>query len=258
MPLTLITGASFGIGAELAKVAAQHGDDLLLIARNSQKLDELAREINQRFSVKVHVLSKDLSRAVAPSEIYGWCIERGLQVDNLINNAGFGDLSAFSVADAEKLERMIAVNITSLTALTRLFIPGMIQRRSGRILNVASTAAFQPGPLMAVYYATKSYVLSFSEALRIEVEKSGVTVTTLCPGPTESEFKHAANMTQSRLMTKMKNPSSYQVADYGYRSMMRGKGVAIHGALNRFFAFTTRFSPQGFSARIAMFLNRTV
>lgn len=258
MPLTLITGASLGIGAELARIAARHGDDLILVARSSGKLESLALEIKKNYRVKVHVLAKDLSRPTAPNEIFQWCEEQGLQIDHLVNNAGFGDLAPFADADPAKLESMIAVNISALTSLTRLLLPGMIHRKNGRILNVASLAAFQPGPLMAVYYATKSYVLSFSEAIRIEVEKHGVTVTTLCPGPTESEFKHAANMTRSRLMTSQRNPDARQVAEYGYRSMLRGKGVAVHGAMNNFFAFLSRFTPRDWSSRIAMFLNRSV
>lgn len=255
MATILITGASSGIGKEIAEIAARNGEELVLVSRHFGRLEELSVALREKYTAKVHVLVKDLSLASAPQEVLGWCDEKGLKVDYLVNNAGFGDLAPFAEADPRKLEEMIAVNITALTLLTRLFLAGMVERGGGRILNISSLAAFQPGPLMAVYYATKSFVLNFSEALRIELEGTGVTVTTLCPGPTASRFKEAANMTESRLMNSGKIPSSAEVAACGYRAMMKGKAVVVHGGLNNFFAFTSRFTPRDWAARIARYLN---
>ncbi|MFM8569100.1 MAG: SDR family NAD(P)-dependent oxidoreductase [Candidatus Kapaibacterium sp.] len=249
MNTALITGASSGIGRELALVHAARGGHLVLVARRDKELMALKSAIEKSHSVRVTVIEKDLSQVNAPREIYDEVRAQGIQVDILMNNAGFGVLGDFAKADEVKTLDMIHVNITALVALTRLFLPDMIARNSGRILNVASTAAFQPGPLMAVYYATKAFVVSFSEAVRYELRGSKITVTTLCPGPTKSEFQQAAGMTNIRMMAMPGIPTSRTVADYGYDAMMRGKGVAIQGAMNRISAFSTRFAPRNLVMR---------
>lgn len=246
----LITGASSGIGLEIAKCFAADGFNLVLVARNQNSLSELAQNLEKTYKIKVVTLAEDLSLANAADEVYETCNSTGLQIEFLVNNAGFGDFGMFWESDWGKTNQMIQLNITSLTALCRLFLPGMIKRKSGRILNVASTAAFQPGPTMAVYYATKAYVLHFSEAISNELEGTGVTVTTLCPGPTESNFQQAAAMQDSKLVKGRKMPSSADVASYGYRSMMSGKVVAIHGAMNYLMANSVRLTPRSWVLKL--------
>ncbi len=252
---TLITGASAGIGWELARVAAAQGNHLVLVARRRERLQQLAEELKSQYNVEVIVLASDLTDQNAATAIFDFCQREKLQVQHLVNNAGLGDLGFFSEAEVGKQCEMIQVNITALTLLTRLFLPSMLAAGYGRILNIASVAAFQPGPLMAVYYATKSYVLHFSEAIANELEKSGVTVTVACPGPTESEFKFVAHMEESGLMKNRKNPSSREVAAFSYAAMMKGKRVAIHGLQYRIMVFMARFSPRSWTARIARFMN---
>jgi uncharacterized protein len=240
----LITGASSGIGLELAKTFASHGHHLVLVARNEGKLKELAAQIEQQYKVKVTVIAKDLSNYNTAKEIVNSCTQQNIQVDYLVNNAGIGDFGFFHESDWNKQEQIINLNITALTCLTHLVLPGMVQRKFGKILNVASTAAFQPGPTMSVYYATKAYVLSFTEAISNELEKTGVTVTALCPGATESGFQSAAAMEESKLVKGKKLPSSAEVATYGYKALMNGKVVAIHGFMNKVIAESVRFTPR--------------
>jgi uncharacterized protein len=240
----LITGASSGIGFELAKVFARNGHDLVLVARTAEKLESLARAVEGEYKVTVLVLPKDLSRSDAAREIFEDVRSRGIFVEYLVNNAGFGDFGLFSQTEWKKEEQMINLNVISLTHFNKLFVKEMIAQKKGKILNLASTAAFQPGPLMAVYYATKAYVLSFSEALANELKGTGVTVTALCPGPTKSGFQRAAELEESKLVKGRKLPSSAQVAEHGYRAMMKGKTVAIHGVVNWFMAQSVRFAPR--------------
>jgi uncharacterized protein len=192
MPLAVITGASTGIGRELALLCARHGYDLVLIARSQSVLEQLASDIYASTGRTARVIAKDLSRPSASTEVFDELTNSATPVDALVNNAGFGLLGKFWELDVNEQVEMINLNILALTHLTRLLLPGMIARRQGRILNVASTAAFQPGPLMTVYYATKAYVVSFSEALHNECRGTGVTVTALCPGPTKTEFQRRA------------------------------------------------------------------
>jgi len=251
MPIALITGASSGIGLELARIFAQNKTDLVVVARNELQLQELSRQLESEFGVKVWILAKDLSVRESAQQIFDWCQEQKLEIQYLINNAGFGDNAFFATSDIRKQEQMIDVNIWSLTALCHLFLPGMLQSKTGKILNVASTAAFVPGPEMAVYYATKAYVLHFSEAIANELQHTGITVTALCPGPTSSGFQAAAQMENNKLVKGKKLPSSKSVAAYGYKAMMRGKTVAIPGFGNFMTAFGVRFVSRNFATRIS-------
>jgi len=240
----LVTGASSGIGLDLATTFAQHGHDLVLVARSEGKLQELAVELEKRNDITAHVVAWDLSAPNAAAELVRELKSRSIEVDVLVNNAGYGVAGAFIETDMQRELDMIQVNIVALTQLTKLLLPPMIARKRGRILNVASTAAFQPGPLMAVYYATKAYVLSFSEAIADELRDTGVTVTTLCPGPTATEFASVAQMTHSRLFTMMRPMSSQRVASAGYRGLMAGRRLVIPGATNKLLVQSLRVSPR--------------
>jgi short-subunit dehydrogenase len=241
----LITGASGGIGLELARIHASKGDDLVLVARSGDKLGLIKNELEQEFKIKVYYIIKDLSVKGSAVEVYDELRRQNISIDYLINNAGFGDFGFFAESDWTKQENMINLNITTLAHLTRLILPDMITRGEGRILNVASTAAFQPGPTMSVYFATKAFVLNFSEAINNEVKDKGVTVTALCPGSTESNF-HAVVLGDSRLVTDRKRTSAREVAVAGYKAMMKGKPVVIPGIKNAFMAFGVRFFPREF------------
>lgn len=253
MATALITGASSGIGLELAKIFASNKINLVLVARSENKLIELSKEL-QLQGVTVYVLSKDLSDYNSAKEIYDWCNQQGIQIDYLVNNAGVGDFGFFNKSEWIKQEQMINLNITALSYLTHLFLPGMVQRKTGKVLNVASTAAFQPGPLMSIYFATKAFVLFFSEAIANELKGTGVTVTALCPGATESGFQAAAAMEDSKLFKGKKIPSSKEVAAYGYKAMMKGKPVAIHGLKNYLLAQGARFSPRSVTVKVARWI----
>jgi uncharacterized protein len=250
MKTALITGASNGIGLELAKIHASKGGNLVLVARNKSKLDELKTELENQYKISVYTIGKDLSLANAAQEVYNETSQQKIQVDYLINNAGFGDFGMFVETDWNKELQMINLNITTLTQFTKLYLQDMVARKSGRIMNVASTAAFQSGPTMAVYYATKAYVLSFSEAVDNEVSVKGVTVTSLCPGATESGFQAAAAMEESALVKGKKLPTAQEVAAYGYKSMLEGKTVAIHGLMNYIMANSVRFTPRALVVKI--------
>lgn len=250
MATALITGASNGIGLELARIHAAKGDNLVLVARSADKLLELKAELEKQFGIKVLTLARDLSAPDAAKEVYEATRQQGIVIDYLINNAGFGDFGLFTETDWDKERRMIDLNITTLTLFTKLYLKDMVQRGSGRIMNVASTAAFQSGPTMAVYYATKAYVLSFSEAIDNEVREKGVTVTTLCPGPTDTGFVAAAALEDSPLFKRTKPASARAVAEYGYKAMMAGKTVAIQGLLNYIVANSVRFVPRSLIVKI--------
>lgn len=247
----LITGASGGIGMEFAKIHAANGDNLVIVARSLDKLNALKRELESKFGIEALVISKDLSELNAAQEVYDTLLEKRIQVEYLINNAGFGDFGMFYETDWDKEAQMINLNITALTHFTKLFIRDMVSRKSGKVLNVASTAAFQPGPTMAVYFATKAYVLHFSEAVNNEVRDKGVSVTALCPGPTESGFQSAASMDDSKLFKNKKVPTSAEVAAYGYRAMHQGKSVAIHGFMNAIMARSVGLVPRNLIVKIA-------
>lgn len=247
----LVTGGSGGIGLELAKNLARAGFDLVLVARKRDTLEAAAGQLEGKFAVKAHVFAADLRLPDAPQAIFDFLRNENIDIDVLVNNAGFGLGGEFADTAIQRELDMIQVNIAALTHLTKLFIPAMIKRRAGRVLNVASTAAFQPGPLMAVYYATKAYVLSFSEALSEELRNTGVSVTALCPGPTQTDFAEAAQMTNSRLFNAFGVADAADVAKYGYDAMMQGKRLAIPGIRNKIIAQANRLAPRALSAKLA-------
>jgi uncharacterized protein len=247
----LVTGGSGGIGLELAKVLARHEFDLVLIARKRDALEAAAGQLEGKFAVKAHVFAADLRRPEAPQAIFDFLSNENIPIEILVNNAGIGLGGEFADTAVQRELDMIQVNISALTHLTKLFLPPMIKRHSGKILNVASTAAFQPGPLMAVYYATKAYVLSFSEALSEELRNAGVTVTALCPGPTQTDFAEAAEMTNSRLFQTFGVADPAEVAKYGFDAMMHGRRLAIPGFRNKIIAQANRIAPRSLSAKLA-------
>lgn len=246
----LITGASNGIGLELAIIHASKGDDLVLVARNKTKLDELKARLENQYKVSVYIIAKDLSVPNAAQDVFDETMNQKIHVSYLINNAGFGDYGMFCETNWNKELQMINLNITTLTQLTKLYLMDMTRYGEGKIMNVASTAGFQPGPTMAVYYATKAYVLSFSEAINNEVRHRGVTVTALCPGATESGFWDAAAANESKLVKGKKLPTAKEVAQYGYHAMMKGKVVAIHGTMNYIMANANRFVPRAWVVKL--------
>src|SRR5919206_4848064 len=239
----LVTGASGGIGEEIARLFAADGHDLVLVARGEEKLKRLAEELGATHNVNARVLASDLSRPEAPREIFDEVSREGAGVDALVNNAGVGSWGLFAETDLKQELDLLQINVVALTHLTKLFLPQMIARRRGYVLNVASTAAFQPGPLMAVYYASKAYVLSFTEALANECEGTGVRISALCPGPTETGFVTAAGMSESKLFDRGAM-TAREVALAGYRGLLAGKTVVIPGARNALLARTVGFMPR--------------
>jgi short-subunit dehydrogenase len=249
MAATLITGASSGIGLELARVFAKHRHDLVLVARTEPKLREAAEEARAA-GVRAHVIPADLSAPGAVPALIDRVQALGVDVEILVNNAGYGLLGPFVETPFDIERAMIQVNIVALTELTKRLLPGMLARRSGRILNLASTAAFFPGPLMAVYYASKAYVLSFSEAIAAELDGTGVTVTALCPGPTASGFQATAKLGRSRLIAGRRLPTARSVAEAGYDAMMAGRTVFVPGGLNKLTVMMPRVMPRRLMAKI--------
>ena len=250
---TLITGATSGIGLELARQAAADGHALILVSRNGSTLDAVANELKR--SVAVHTIAEDLSEPGAAKRVWDQVQALGAEVDCLMNNAGIGDYNPFAVSDLDKQERMINLNVTALTALTRLFLPAMLKQGRGNILNVASVTSFLPGPTMSVYFATKHYVLAFSEALIEELRDSGVSVTALCPPAVRTSFSHGAGTPQAGFMANTKTTPS-EVARYGYRMMKRGKPIAVYSLLYKFLtSFLVRITPRFAMRRLLHHLN---
>jgi short-subunit dehydrogenase len=247
---TVITGASSGIGAELARVFAARGYALVLTARRHERLEALAAEIQTAHGVPVEVMALDLEDREAPQDLHEMLHDKGIAVHTLVNNAGFGLRGNFATLPHERQIAMIDLNVTALTALSRLMLPGMMERGRGGILNVASTAAFQAGPFMAVYYATKAFVLSFSEALHEEAKPHGVTVTALCPGPTASEFAATADLEKSKLFN-VGVMSSAEVARIGVDGYEAGRAIVVAGATNRVGTLGAKFFPRFLTRRIA-------
>jgi short-subunit dehydrogenase len=251
----LVTGASSGIGRELARLLAADGVDLVLVARNEAALAALAGELIRDHRVTVQIVPSDLadpdSAAILASEV-----DRLGPVDILINNAGFGSNGAFADLDLAREVGMIELNVASLVKLSHHFAGPMRSRGFGRILNIASTAGFQPGPFMATYYASKAFVLSFSQALAFELKGTGVTVTCHCPGATATNFGAAAGSDKSRLFKRRNVADAPSVARHAYRAMLAGRVLAIHGALNKAMVQSQRAAPRSTVTRIAASLNR--
>ena len=230
---TLITGASSGIGLELARQFAKHGHRLLLVAPVQNELDAIAAELSREHDVEVGVIAEDLTDINAPQRIFDLIQRDGSTIDILVNNAGLGQRGKFWENPLDRDIAMLRVNIEAVVRLTKLFLPAMIERRAGRVLNTASIAGFEPGPLLAIYHATKAFVLSFSEALATELERSGVTVTALCPGATDTDFFPKAKMVNTRAFQQSKVMSPQDVAALGYDALMRGDRVYVPGAFNK-------------------------
>ena len=245
----LVTGASGGIGEELARLFAADGHDLVLVARGEEKLRRLAEELGSKHNVAARVLASDLSRAEAPREIFDELAREGVSVDALVNNAGIGSWGLFAETELKQELELLQINVVALTHLSKLFLPPMIASGRGYLCNVASTAAFQPGPLMAVYYASKAYVLSLSEALANECEGTGVVVSALCPGPTETGFVAAAGMGDSKLFDRAVMDAR-TVAVEGYRGLLAGKAVVIPGLRNNLLARSIGLFPRNLVTKV--------
>ena len=243
-PTALVTGASGGIGEALARRLAVENHNLILVARTEAKLQTLADSLASANGIDTAVIAADLAVPGAGAALADRLSDLDLRVDVLINNAGFADFGAFADAEPATLTQMMQLNVVTLTDLTRELVPAMVDQGFGRVMNVASTAAFFPGPLMAVYYATKAYVLSFSEALADELQGTGVTVTALCPGPTESGFQARAAMENSKLVAGRRIMSSETVAHLGVAGLLAGKPVVVTGLKNRLLVLSPRFLPR--------------
>jgi short-subunit dehydrogenase len=244
--LALVTGASTGIGLEMSKLLAQAGYDLTIVARSRDRLDEIGDELRGKYGIRVQVVACDLARTNAVREL----IAAAPQCDVLVNNAGFGNNGKFAQIPESHLLDELQVDVTSLTQLTRLYLPGMLERKGGKILNVASTAGFLPGPNMAVYYAAKAYVISFSEALAEEVRGTGVSVSVLCPGATQTEFHKRANM-ESTPLFKYFTAKAADVAKAGIDGMMRGKTVIVPGVANKLVGIAPKITPRRLLVKIS-------
>jgi uncharacterized protein len=256
-PTALITGASGGIGYELSKLFAKDKHNLVLVARSGAKLAQFADELGRQFGVSVKTVALDVSLPDAPRHLFDEVQRSGITVEILVNNAAFGRFGEFARVPWEESLGQIQLNITALTELTKLFLASMLERRSGKIMNVASTAGFQAGPLMAVYYATKAYVISFSEALANELADTGVSLTCFCPGPTDTGFQRRAQIESSRLFQQLGPMEAKTVARDGYRALMKGRTLVISGMRNRLLAQSVRFSPRKLVTKISRWMQET-
>jgi short-subunit dehydrogenase len=254
----LITGASGGIGYELAKLFAKDHHNLVLVARSQTRLAQVADELQRQFRISVKTVALDLAEPNASQSLFAQLQHESVSVDILINNAGYGQFGEFADISLDESQGQIQLNITALTALTKLFLGPMLERRSGTIMNVASTAGFQPGPLMAVYYATKAYVISFSEALANETADKGVTVTCLCPGATETGFAGRAGNDKTRLFKSLRPMEAKTVASAGYYGMLKGKTIVIPGVRNWLVAESVRISPRKLVTAVSRWVSERV
>ena len=245
----LITGASAGFGVEFARLFARHRNDVIVTARRADRLRDLAASLETEYNINAHAIVADLAAHGGARQLFDEVQERGIEVEYLVNNAGFGTYGPFAETAADESLDLVAVNIAALTELTARFLPAMVERGSGRVLNVASAAAFQPGPLMATYYASKAYALHFSEALNEELEGKGVTVTALCPGPVITEFQQVAAMETSGLVHNKSLMSVEEVVEAGYDAMMRGKSFVVPGLAMKLGTFAVRFAPRRLAAK---------
>jgi short-subunit dehydrogenase len=258
MKTALVTGASAGIGTELAKLFAKDGHNVFLIARRLDRLNDLVGELKAiNPKINTWVMSCDLSLPDSPKKVFEFAKASAITVDFLVNNAGFGSNGVFAELDGPKELEMIDLNVRALTALTHLFLPAMLDRKFGRILNVGSMAGFQPGPYMTTYYATKAYVNSFSEALHQELKNTGVSCTVLAPGPVHTEFGAVAKISEKKLFNYVSPANSTDVARAGYKAMMNGCALSIPGFSNKLLLQTQRIAPRSLASRIAGYLNKS-
>lgn len=247
----LITGASGGFGLEFARIFAKDGYNLVLTARNAERLHDLkAKLMRLHPQIEVATFAQDLAEPDAPQRIYDFTVEQGITVDILINNAGFGDWGKFAGSDWQKQADMIKLNVMAMTHLTHLYLPDMLARGKGRIMNLGSVASFIPGPMMSVYYASKAYVLSFTEALSEETRGTGVRLMALCPGPTDTGFAKTAEFGRKGLFDNKNNLTAAQVAQVGYTKLMKNKVIAIPGTLNSMLPTALRVAPREAVRRI--------
>lgn len=246
----LVTGASSGIGYELAKLFAEDGKNIVVVARSQDRLEKLKTEIENRYGTKAIVVVKDLSKPDAPQEIYSELEKKNINIDVLVNNAGFPVHGKFAETDLKEELNMIQVNIAALTHLTKLFMKKMVENKSGWILNVASTGGFAPFPLFSVYAATKAYVLSFSEAIANELQDTGVSVTCLCPGVTDTRFYERGNAGKAKFAKTMKRMDAARVASIGYTALKKGRVTVVAGMVNSFLMFAWRLAPRKLATRI--------
>jgi len=254
----LVTGASAGLGREIASLFAKEGHDVVLVARSEDKLRALASDLGEAHGVSAHVVVADLGRRDGAARVDAALQALGIPVDFLVNNAGFGSNGAFLDLDLSRELEMVQVNVASLVELTHRLVAPMRGRGRGRVLNIASTAGFQPGPFMATYYATKAFVISFSEALAYELEGTGVSVTCHCPGATATEFATTAGNDKTRLFQRSGIADAKSVALHAYKAMMKGDTLSVHGALNWLAFESLRFAPRSVARSIAAGLNRAV
>jgi short-subunit dehydrogenase len=255
MATVLITGASGGIGLELAKIFAKDGYDLVLTARSENKLLEIQKELNEAYGARSYVFSCDLAEKDAALAVYEFTRSNGIVIDVLVNNAGFGDCADLAESDWQKQYDMVRLNIIALMQLTRVYLPEMKERRAGKILNVASVASFCAGPGMSVYYASKAFVRSFSEAVAEEVRQYGVTVTALCPGPVRTGFERAANLEGSKMFTLLHAAEAHKVALCGYRALMKGRTLVYYGITAKAMSLAVRVFPRALTRKVAKKVN---
>ena len=243
----LITGASSGFGKEFAAIYAKQGANLVLTARSTHKLMEIKHHLEAEYGIDVLVITKDLSKQGAAEEIFAETQQRNIHIDILVNNAGFGTLGNFAATDITKAQDMVALNVQSLVTLTHLYLAPMLKKGWGRILNVASIAGFAPGPGMAVYYASKAFVLNFSDALSTELKGTGVKVTALCPGPVNTGFARTAGFKNNIMFNDKEDGKAAKVANYGVKMLKKGKSVAVAGPVCKLGAFAVRLVPRDFA-----------
>jgi len=256
MAYTLVTGASGGIGMELAKEFAKNGHDLIIVARSSDKLEMLKNDLEKTYNVKVEVVVADLSSEEERNKLYSYTQRENKEVDILVNNAGFGDSNAYLDTAWERQKNMVELNVLALMHLSHLYGNEMKKRGCGKILNLSSAAALSAGPYMPVYYASKAFVLSLSQAMYEELKGSGVTVTALCPGPTTTGFEKSAGMESAKMFHVIGTETAESVAKCGYKAVMKGKAVVYHGKITHGFNIATRLTTRSFSRKCAILMNR--
>lgn len=257
MKLTaLITGASSGLGAEFARMYAEEGFDVVLVARRKDRLKALKKELEGNYDCKVWVFEQDLSKKNSAKNVYEFTEANKIKIASLVNNAGFADFGYFWKNDEKRQRELLQVNIVTLVELTRLYLPGMVETANGSILNIASVASLCAGPKMALYFASKAFVRSFSESLTEELVGSGVTVTAICPGPIATEFEETAGMQgQSKMFTLLKVTTAEKIVKASFKALNKGKALVYCGAIGKFMNIGTRLLPRRTSAKIAKFIN---